>query len=253
MKLTIGYFYPKDLNLYGDNGNVEILEYRARKRGIATEVIELATSTDFLSSSSTNINLVFMGGGPDSGQKAVYQDLISNKKRFFQTYLNTGGVGLFICGAYQLLGNYYKSADGSILEGLGIFDFYTEHFGNHKPRCIGNVKCNLAPQLVADPCMKQLPRPSNYLVGFENHGGRTYLSSGLSPLALVATGSGNNGDDKTEGLHVKNTFGTYLHGPILAKNPHFADFLLAKALDCPLLPPLDDTLVNQAHHAWLNM
>ena len=145
MRLRIGYFYPEQLNLYGDNGNVEILVYRAKKRGIDVEVENVGLQTSL----GKKFDLVLMGGGPDSSQKEVYEDLIKVKGVYLKDYINSGGFGLYICGAYQLLGNYYKSADGSVLEGLGAFDLYTEHFGNEellrnkKPRCIGNVVCEL--------------------------------------------------------------------------------------------------------------
>lgn len=253
MKLRIGYFYPKLLNLYGDNGNVEILVYRAKARGIDTKVINI--STDFYKKEDllNKINLVFMGGGPDSSQKSMYKDLINNKGPMLKEYVENGGVGLFICGAYQLLGHYYKSADGSMLNGPGIFDLYTQHFGNDKPRCIGNVSARINPKLVEDKIFTKLNNVGNALVGFENHGGRTYLGENVSPLSKIITGFGNNGEDYTEGAIHKNAIGTYLHGPVLSKNPHLADYLIAKATKSDNLELLEDSLVIHAHTASLKL
>ncbi len=249
MKLTLGYFYPKELNLYGDNGNVEILCSRARSRNIGVEILEINSDTKITSELAKKINIVFMGGGPDSGQKTMYEDLIKIKGPFLKEYIGAGGVGLFICGAYQLLGNYYKAADSSILEGLGAFDLYTESFGRNKPRCIGNVVCEIGRELKNDMVFNSVNRIGTTLVGFENHGGRTYLGKEMLPLARILTGNGNNGEDKTEGVLHKNSVGTYLHGPVLSKNPHLADYLLAKALGLSGLEQLDDALIFSAHTA----
>lgn len=249
MKLTIGYFYPHLLNLYGDRGNVEILKVRAQRRGFDVSVIEITPEVSMKDSIITDLNLVFMGGGPDSGQKAMYKDLIKNKREFLYTYINSGGVGLFICGAYQLLGNYYKSADGSVLDGLRILDFYTEHFGLEAPRCVGNVVCKMDLTLLENPLFSAVNKLGDSIVGFENHGGRTFLSSDLSPLAHIKKGFGNNGKDFTEGVLYRNCLGTYLHGPFLSKNSHIADFLIASALKLPQLTNLEDDLIVTAHTA----
>ena len=246
MKFKIGYFYPEQLNLYGDNGNVEILIYRAKKRGIDVEValVDLGTNLE-----ENRFNLVFMGGGPDSSQKEVYEDLLKDKGPYLKDYINSGGFGLYICGAYQLLGKYYKSADGSILEGLGVFDLYTEHFGNKKPRCIGNVVCELSDEFRHKEVFNSLNKIGSTLVGFENHGGRTYLGEKMLPLGKVITGYGNNSEDGYEGVLYKNSIGTYLHGPVLSKNPHLADYLIAGSLGLDRLESLDDSLILSAHIA----
>ena len=249
MKLTLGYFYPQELNLYGDNGNVEILCSRARARNIDTDVLEIGPGTKLALDAIKKINLAFMGGGPDSGQKSMYEDLLKVKGPFLKDYIESGGVGLFVCGSYQLLGHYYKSADGNILNGLGVFDLYTESFGRDAPRCIGNVVCEVCPELKNDVIFKSVNKIGTTLVGFENHGGRTYLGKKMSPLAKVFAGSGNNGEDKTEGVLYKNSIGTYLHGPVLSKNPHLADYLLAKGLGLDKLSDLDDSITVSAHTA----
>lgn len=248
-KLVIGYFYQKQLNLYGDNGNVEILVARAKARGFDTEVLTIDTTTTPSADILAKINLVFMGGGPDAGQKLVYQDLIQNKGAYLKDYIQSGGVGLYICGSYQLLGNYYKSADGAKLQGLGAFDLYTEHFGPTKPRCIGNTLVKLNTALLEDTVFNAVNTLGETLVGFENHGGRTYLGKNILPLGFVSKGYGNNGVDTTEGVYYKNSIGTYLHGPILSRNAHLADYLIAKSLGLTTLARLDDTLIISAYTA----
>lgn len=249
MKLTIGYFYPKLLNLYGDDGNVQILKDRAEKRGIEVEVLEITPDTLLDDEMKNRINLVFMGGGPDSSQKGMYEDLVKNKGPFLKKYIENNGVGLFICGSYQLLGKYYKSANGDKLDGLGIFDLYTEHPGKNKERCIGNVVCEINKSLLEDPVFKNVNNVGEALVGFENHGGRTFISEDSQNFAKVITGHGNNLEDDTEGLIYRSAIGTYLHGPILSKNPHLADYLIAKALGLNNLERLDDSLIISAHTA----
>lgn len=252
-KLRIGYFYPHQLNLYGDNGNVEILYYRAKERGFDVSVDLIHVSTSINTSIVNTYDLIFMGGGPDSGQKEIFVDFLNNKGPYLKEYTENNGCGLYICGSYQLCGNYYRAADGSMLQGLGIFNMYTEHFGNAKPRCIGNIVCSFSDFITEDPYKRflgaQVSKP--HLVGFENHGGRTYLETGVVSLGKVIKGYGNNSGDKTEGAVYKNAFGTYLHGPILALNPHFADFLIAKALSLEEMTALPDKLAEYAHNARL--
>ena len=195
--LKLGYFYRDLLNLYGDTGNVDILAFRARGRGVSVEVIDISVGESF----PTDLDMVFMGGGPDSGQKLMYEDLLKNKKSFLKDYIESQKVGLFICGSYQLLGKYYKSADGSILCGLEIFELYTEHFGLSKPRCIGNTTAVLDSVITNSPVYKKVAEHyvsgGNTIVGFENHGGRTYLGNTARPFAQVSKGHGNNSEDHT--------------------------------------------------------
>ena len=248
-KLTVGYFYKNLLNLYGDNGNVEILSYRAKKRGFDTEVVDIEIDSYIDANTLKQVNVVFMGGGPDSGQKTMYEDLVNNKGPFLKEYIESGGVGLFICGSYQLLGHYYKPAEGPTLKGLGIFDMYTQHFGNKKPRCIGNTVAKLSKDILGDPFFKSNNHLDDTVVGFENHGGRTYLGKEMTPFANIMIGHGNNSEDKTEGALYKNSIGTYFHGPILARNPHLADYLIAKGLGIDKLDELDDSLIIAVHTA----
>jgi lipid II isoglutaminyl synthase (glutamine-hydrolysing) len=251
MRLHIGYLYPELLNLYGDNGNVEILKKRAEVRGIEVQVtpVGLGGSSELWA----GFDLIVMGGGPDSSQKSMYDDLCVNKGTFLRDYIRKGGVGLYVCGSYQLLGRYYKASDGSVLDGLGVFDIHTEHFGNHRPRCIGNVVCELDPAVTGDTVFSRINTVGNTLVGFENHGGRTYLGAKAVPLARVISGHGNNSEDGTEGLIFENSIGTYLHGPFLSKNPHIADLLIAKSVGLDNLSSINDSLILSAHTASLNL
>jgi CobQ-like glutamine amidotransferase family enzyme len=255
-ELNIGYFYPELLNLYGDRGNIITLVQRSRWRGIGVRVTEYSLKDTFPSAAESQYpNIVFMGGGPDSAQLLVAEDL-ARRQEWFLEYARRGGVGLFICGAYQLMGHYYQDADGQKLAGVGLFDLYTRHFGPDKPRCIGNVVVALSPSLKS-AVASLAPSPYSLtprLVGFENHGGRTYLGQEVTPLGQVERGYGNNGEDGSEGAVFHHCFGTYLHGPLLPKNPHLTDLLLLKALrkkylEAVLLSPLDDTLEWQAHAA----
>jgi CobQ-like glutamine amidotransferase family enzyme len=185
-----------------------------------------------------------MGGAQDSQQKLVAEDLMQ-KKSLLATHIEDGKPGLFICGAYQFLGTYYKEADGTVIPGLGIFDIHTIHPGTKSKRLVGN--------LLADSTQLLPHAPLETIVGFENHGGRTYLGDNCTLFASVKKGYGNNGEDKTEGAVLKNSIGSYCHGPLLPKNPHVADFLIQKALEKKYntsitLSALDDSLSYSAHH-----
>ncbi|HSX40434.1 MAG TPA: hypothetical protein VLF68_02370, partial [Candidatus Saccharimonadales bacterium] len=160
--------------------------------------------------------------------------------------IDDGIPGLYICGAYQFLGKYYKDADGTTIPGLSIFDLYTENPGPTHPRLIGNM--------VFNPIQYSTFNILHSIVGFENHGGRTYLGKNIKPFGKVIKGFGNNGEDGTEGAVYKNSFGTYSHGPILPKNPQFADYLIKLALEKKYkksiqLKPLDDSIELLAHDA----
>lgn len=232
MKLRLAYLYPQHMNLYGDRGNVLCLAARCRWRGIDLEVVEFGPGGAF---DPQGFDLAFIGGGPDREQERVAGDLLAAKGPALRDAVESGLVLLAVCGGYQLLGHYYRPAVGPDLPGLGLFDAYTKHPGPGVARCIGN--------LVA-------ARDGMTLVGFENHGGRTFLGPGAEPLAQVQRGYGNNGQDGTEGAVHRHAFGTYLHGSVLPKNPGFADHLVGLALSragAPeLLTPLDDALELRA-------
>ena len=240
ISITIGWLYPELMSTYGDRGNIFVLTKRCEWRGIHVSVLPI----DFHSTINNlrSCDLVFGGGAQDRQQGILVDDLREKKGPILKKMFDRGVPGLFVCGAPQLLGHYYMTGDGKKLEGLGIFDMVSKHFGKSKPRCIGNT-------------IGKLP-DGKTIVGFENHGGRTYLGKGVKPFARVIRGCGNNGEDGTEGAVYKNCIATYSHGPFLPKNPHIADWLIAKTLEIKYnkkipLEPLDDSLEWQAHEAVL--
>ena len=216
MQINIGWLYPDLMNTYGDRGNIIALEYRLKMMKIVPVVSKISVNEP--GELISKMDIIFMGGAQDKQQEIVNQDL-KNKGSFLKKAINDGVPGLYVCGAYQFLGKYYKEAHGNIINGIGAFDLYTESPGPNVPRCIGNIviESKLFPEIK--------------LVGFENHGGRTYLADKNLAFAKVIKGYGNNGEDNTEGIYFKNSFGTYLHGPILPKNPELADYLIKKAVE----------------------
>lgn len=254
--LTIGWLYPDLMSTYGDRGNIICLKKRLEWRGIEVIVKEITLETDVKELS--NCDLLFMGGAQDRQQKIASDDLRKNKGPVIKKMVEDGVPALFVCAAYQFMGHYYRPAEGEDIPGLGIFDLHTIHPGSDKPRCIGNMVVDIYNLLSniyelqnANNKLSMIDIKSYMLVGFENHGGRTYLGKNVKPLGEVVVGYGNNGEDKTEGAVYKNAFGTYLHGPVLPKNPHFADLLLKSALEKKYgkveLTELDDSLEKQAH------
>ncbi len=232
-KFTIVHMYPDLMNLYGDRGNLICLKKRMEWLGLDCEIknIFLEDELDF-----NQIDMIFMGGGSDREQGLVYRDLVSRTDQLFE-YIQRGLPILCICGAYQLLGAYYQAIDGQVMQGLGFFKFYTVG----KPgRLIGNVLLET-----------EITGSKSTLVGFENHGGRTYFEDlNLEPLGRVVKGYGNNGEDKQEGMRFQNLVGTYLHGPVLPKNPVLADFFINCMLQrkgINISCQLDDSIELFAH------
>jgi CobQ-like glutamine amidotransferase family enzyme len=241
--LTIGWLYPDLMSTYGDRGNIIVLQKRAEWRGIKVKVVPIGIDSGHLS--LVNCQLLFMGGAQDTQQEIASQDLLHTKGRTLLKMIEDGIPGLYICGAYQFLGKHYRTADNKKLPGLGIFPLFTENPGEKHPRLIGNI--------VIEPKVDRLAQP---LIGFENHGGRTHLEDKSMALGTVVNGFGNNGEDKTEGIIYKNSFGTYLHGPILPKNPQLADLLLTFALEKKYekkfsLSPLNDSIEQKAREEIL--
>jgi len=228
---TIGWLYADLMNIYGDRGNIVTLLQRARWRGLDARVLELGKGRH---AGIADVDVFFFGGGQDREQALVYDDLLETKAVHLAAAVQEGAAVLAVCGGYQLLGHYYETATGDHLPGIGLIDVRTEAGGN---RCIGDVVVE------ADESLGL--RPST-LVGFENHSGRTFLGDGLRPLGRVLRGSGNNGEDGTEGVVSGGLFGTYLHGSLLPKNPHLADLIIERALR-RRLEPLDDSLELAAH------
>ncbi|MEO7021059.1 MAG: glutamine amidotransferase [Ktedonobacteraceae bacterium] len=211
ISLTLGHLYPDQLNLYGDRGNILTLKQRCQWRGIQLRVVELGLG-DALDPDA--YDMLFIGGGQDREQAPVAQDLYDIKSIGLWAAIEDDMPVLAVCGGYQLLAHYYRPASGPDMKGLGVFDAWTVHRGPRAPRCIGNVAITWDGQT---------------LVGFENHGGQTYLGT-AKPLGKVLKGYGNNAQDGSEGAIYRNAYGTYLHGSLLPKNPHFADHLIQLAL-----------------------
>jgi CobQ-like glutamine amidotransferase family enzyme len=212
--LRIAHLYADEMNIYGDRGNILTLMKRAEWRGIpvSVEAIGRGPAPDL-----SGIDLIFWGGGQDRDQELVFKDAAEHKVDAIRRAIDGGAVVLAVCGGYQLLGDYYVTADGKQLPGLGLVDLHTVPGSR---RNIGNIVIETN-GLGLEPAT---------LVGFENHSGKTYLGSGLQPLGRVLRGAGNNGEDGYEGVVRGNVFGTYLHGSLLPKNPHFADLLIERAL-----------------------
>jgi len=240
MELRICHLYPDLLNLYGDRGNLMALVNRARWRGVEVRVDE-SRLRDPLSRGAHD--LYFIGGGEDRQQRLAAPDLRERKRDALEHARGRGAVVLAVCGGYQLLGHHYRPAEGEELMGVGLLDLTTEHPGPNARRLIGNIviRCDLLGGIS--------------LVGFENHGGRTHLRPGAQPLGVVVAGFGNDGQDRTEGAVSGHVYGTYLHGPLLPKNPAFTDHLLTAALRSRYqdvaLAPIDDRLESAAHAAAL--
>lgn len=247
-QLIIGWLYPDLMSTYGDRGNIICLVKRCQWRDIKTEVIKINQDT-----SSKNIeecDLIIGGGAQDRQQEIVIKDLLQ-KQDIYKKLFKKGIPGLFVCGSPQLLGHYYMTGEGKKLKGLGIFDLETRHFGHDKPRCIGNT-VGIIISNINPPDGGQIFNKRKTIVGFENHGGRTYLGRNCQPFAIVLKGFGNNGEDGFEGAIYKNVIACYYHGPFLPKNPHIADWLIGKSLEMKYhhkvkLEPLDDELEWQAH------
>lgn len=230
---TIAHMYPDLMNLYGDQGNLICIRKRLEWHGFNCEIkpVHLGQELDF-----SQLDMLFMGGGSDREQGLIYTDLIKRSGRFLEE-IEKGLPVLCICGAYQLLGQYYYTTEGENYEGLGFFNIYTE---SGKQRIIGNIALE-----------SHINGEKNVVVGFENHAGRTYFTDkDLNPFGRVLKGYGNNGEDGYEGLHYRNLIGTYLHGPLLPKNPFVADYFIntmLKRRGITLEISLDDTIENLAH------
>jgi len=249
MTLNICHLYPDLMDTYGDRGNIITIQKRCQNRGVKTTISYISIGDDL---KSNTYDLFFFGGGQDKAQEIVGEDLLS-KSRALKESIEKGAVLLSICGGYQLLQKYFKTSDNVKIPGIGLFNAYTEASDT---RMMQNLLIEINPKLLSDiknayPQATNYEPPTNKLIGFENHSGKTYLEEGTIPLGTVISGGGNNGEDKLEGAVYKNAFGCYLHGSLLPKNPHFADFLITKALEKNYgkvkLKPLDDTIEWQAH------
>jgi CobQ-like glutamine amidotransferase family enzyme len=236
VKLTVGHLYPDYLNIYADRGNIAVLRRRAALRGHELDV-QAVDIGDPLAPGAHD--LLYIGGGQDREQALIAADLAARGNAIREAVAG-GSALLAVCGGYQLLGRGYRGREGSAMPGAGLFGHETVAGST---RMIGDVllECELE------------PGERHSLVGFENHAGRTLLDSGSEPLGRVVYGFGNDGQSGFEGCRVERAIGTYLHGPLLPRNPWLADWLLAQALahatgsDPPRLDPLPDRLEETAH------
>jgi CobQ-like glutamine amidotransferase family enzyme len=235
MRIRVGHLYPDYLNIYADRGNIAVLTRRAELRGhdLAVRAIGLDDELD-----PGAYDLLYVGGGQDREQALVAPDL-ARKGEALRAAQRRGVPMLAVCGGYQLLGRGYRGRDGSFMPGAGVFGHETVA---GETRMIGDVllECEL------DPGERRA------LAGFENHAGRTVLDADAAPLGRVVHGYGNDGASRFEGCRLGNALGTYLHGPLLPRNPWLADWLLSRALahagggEPPLLSPLPDELEAEA-------
>jgi lipid II isoglutaminyl synthase (glutamine-hydrolysing) len=248
-QLTIGWLYPDLMSTYGDRGNIIALRRRCEWREIEFSVLPINHETNI--DDLKKVDMIFGGGSQDREQEIVMRDLRGKKQEIIRNLIEDNVPALFVCGSPQLMGRYYEPAVGLRIEGIGIFDIVTKNPGPDVPRCIGNI--------VAKVYWENLnPNPynltPNFIVGFENHGGRTYLGNNVKPFAKVIKGNGNNGEDGTEGVIYKNAVGCYFHGPFLPKNPSIADYFIKTTLEVKYkkeitLKQLDDSLEYKANQA----
>lgn len=206
-ELTVLQLYPKDMNIYGDWGNVLTVKRRAEWHGYSLKLIEYNPGDIFPDS----VDIIIGGGGQDSGQSIIQSDLQKVAPKLTQLAQNDTPM-LVICGLYQLFGNFFKTRDGATIPGIGLFNIET-HGGPE--RLIGNIVTESA--------------QFGQIIGYENHSGLTYLGKGVQPFGTVRKGAGNNGQDSYEGARVHNVIGSYLHGSLLPKNPVIADWLIEQA------------------------
>ncbi len=226
--LVLVHLYPREMNIYGDTGNVLVLRKRLEWRGLPVRV-EPVSVGDRL---PHDADILLGGGGQDAAQGEIGQDFAARGAQL-RAMADDGVVMLTVCGSYQMLGHEFVTLEGVRIAGVGVLDVATR---GQAVRLIGN-------NYVDTP-------DAGRLVGYENHSGLTTLGPGVRPLGRTQHGRGNNGKDGTEGAVRDNVIGTYLHGPVLAKSPSFADDLLRRAYarrgEPTDLEPLDDTLPELA-------
>ena len=236
-ELRLCALYPDHMNIYADRGNIIFLQRRCEWRGIGFSHTGAGPGEEV---DPGNHDLFYIGGGQDRDQRMVAEDMVATKREALADAIDDGAAVLAVCGGYQLLGHSY-ALGAERIPGLGIADLETVREPGE--RLIGNVAIEV-----------ELDGQKRVLAGFENHGGRTYLGEGATPLGRVISGHGNNGRDGWEGVTRNNLIGTYLHGPLLPKNAWLADHLIRAALarrygEAPDLEPLDDELEAAAHES----
>ncbi len=237
MKMKVCWMYHDLMDLYGDKGNIQVLKTRCLDRGIECIVDTCSLGED---KDLSDYDLLFIGGGADKEQAMLVDDLLGRKENI-QKAMDENTFVLLICGGYQMFGQYYLDGDGNKISGLKFFDYYTES-ASRDARCIGNVLIET-----------EIDGKTYKVVGFENHGGQTKNVS--TPFGKVIVGNGNSYHCGTEGFYNGKVLGTYLHGPLLPKNPEIADFIITKALskrhENINLKALDDTLEMKAKQVMI--
>ena len=220
--------YPRDMNIYGDTGNLLVLQRRLERYGYEPVVYSYNPGDAF----PEDVDIILGGGGQDSGQNKIQDDLMTISPRLHDL-ADSDAPMLVICGLYQLFGHFFETHDGTRIKGIGILDVST--YGKDE-RLIGNIHTNS--RLFGD------------IVGYENHSGQTFLGDGAMPLAEVILGAGNNTEDSHEGAMYRHVIGSYLHGSLLPKNPAIADYLIHHAVKKrygeEIEKKLNDTLADQA-------
>jgi lipid II isoglutaminyl synthase (glutamine-hydrolysing) len=226
--LTLVHLYPREMNIYGDTGNVLVLRRRLEWRGLPVDIVPVSVGDPL----PNDADILLGGGGQDAAQGEIGADFASRGSQL-RAMADDGVVMLAICGTYQMLGHEFVTLEGKRIEGVGVLDVTTH---GQAVRLIGNNHVDTP--------------DAGRLVGYENHSGLTTLGTGVRPLGTTAHGRGNNGKDGTEGAVRGNVIGTYLHGPVLAKSPRFADDLLRRAYlrrgETVDLEPIDDSLPELA-------
>lgn len=206
--ITLLHLYARDMNIYGDLGNVLTIKRRLEWHGYEVRLISYNPGDTL----PKNVDIIIGGGGQDSGQDTITKDLLAIGPKL-RALANSGVPMLMVCGLYQLFGKFFKTQDGHIIKGIELFDIQT-YAGPE--RLIGNIVIQ--------------SEEFGEIIGYENHSGQTFLGNDVPALGKVIRGAGNNNEDGAEGARYRNVIGTYLHGPILPKNPALADFLIEKAV-----------------------
>ena len=233
-RIRVCHLYPDQLNIYADRGNIAVFRSRAERRGYELDVLGVGVGEAL----APDCDLIYLGGGQDREQALIAPDL-ARRGEEISAALEDGAALLAVCGGYQLLGRGYRDRTGVEMPGAGVLPLDTIA-GDR--RMIGDVSIECALE----------PEDTHSVVGFENHGGRTLLDPGAAPFGRVVHGFGNDGESGFEGCRLGRAIGTYLHGPLLPRNPWLADWLLGQALgrrlgEVPELEPLDDELEHEAH------
>lgn len=206
-QLIIVQLYPRDMNIYGDHGNLLVLKKRAQWHGYNPKIISYNPGDSF----PKDVDIILGGGGQDSGQDRIKADLLKIGPKL-RDLADDSTPMLLICGLYQLFGKFFKTQDGHMIDGIGLLDIETSAGAE---RLIGNIVTH--------------SDQFGDIIGYENHSGQTFLGKGVEPLGRVIRGAGNNGQDDSEGARYKNVIGSYLHGSLLPKNPMIADWMIEKA------------------------